>query len=57
VSRTPLLASGSSAGKRSFESAPTEITSEYGTEWLEGQMETVNKLAEVCDLDYIVWRT
>jgi len=44
--RTPLLASGSSAGKRSFETAPSDITSEYGTEWLNGQIDTVNKLAE-----------
>jgi NAD(P)-dependent dehydrogenase (short-subunit alcohol dehydrogenase family) len=44
--RTPLLASGSSAGKLSFEAAPRAITSEYGTEWMEGQLETVNQISE-----------
>lgn len=44
---TPLLASGSSAGKSSFEAADEEVTSEYGTSWMEGQMQTVDKLSEV----------
>jgi hypothetical protein len=46
-SRTPILTNGTAAARRSFEAAPQDITSEYTTEWMEGQMETMNKLSEV----------
>jgi NAD(P)-dependent dehydrogenase (short-subunit alcohol dehydrogenase family) len=44
--RTPILTNGTAAARRSFEAAPQDITSEYTTEWMEGQMETMNKLSE-----------
>jgi hypothetical protein len=45
--RTPILLNGSAAARRSFEAAPKDITSEYTTEWMESQVDTMNKLAEV----------
>lgn len=44
--RTPILTSGVSAARQSFEAAPKDITSEYDQSFIEWHMDLMTRTAE-----------